>query len=92
MRAGRISASNLKAVCHTDTAMPSISLIMSICHPDMSHFNTTATAYGRVYVCMCVYVLQDPCGGVCEIKVCKSSSLRTRFAKLGKNQNLAVYF
>ena len=30
----------------TDTAMPSISMILSICHPEMSHFKSAATAYG----------------------------------------------
>ena len=33
LRSGRVSASKLKAVCHTDPAMPALSLIMSICHP-----------------------------------------------------------
>ena len=46
MRAGRFSASKLKAVCCTDTAMPSISLILSICHPERSRFKSAATAYG----------------------------------------------
>ena len=46
MRSGRISASKFKAVCHTDPAMPAISLIMSICHPELSRFKTTATTYG----------------------------------------------
>ena len=46
MRAGRISASKLKAICRTDTAMPSISLILSICHPEMLRFKSVATADG----------------------------------------------
>ena len=46
MRSGRISASNLKAACHTDTAMPAINLIMTICHPEMSRFKTLAMIYG----------------------------------------------
>lgn len=46
MRTGRISASRLKAVCHTDPAMPSMSLIMSICHPEISRFKTASTVYG----------------------------------------------
>ncbi len=46
LRSGRITASNLKAVCHTDPAMPSLSLIMSICHPELYRFKNTATVYG----------------------------------------------
>ena len=46
MRSGRISASNLNAVCHTDPAMPVISLIMTICHPEMSRFKIVAMKYG----------------------------------------------
>ncbi len=46
MRTGRITASRLKAVCATDPAMPSVSLIMSICHPELSKFSTAATIWG----------------------------------------------
>ena len=46
LRSGRVSASKLKAVCHTDPAMPALSLIMSICHPELYRFKNTATAYG----------------------------------------------
>ena len=46
MRAGRLSASKLIAVCHTDQAMPLVYLILSICHPEMSRFKSAATAYG----------------------------------------------
>ena len=46
MRAGRITASKFKAVCHTDPASPSLSLIMSICHPDTVRFKTAATLWG----------------------------------------------
>ncbi len=45
MRAGRITASRFKAVCHTDPSNPSKSLIMSICHPELSRFKTAATQY-----------------------------------------------
>jgi hypothetical protein len=45
MRAGRVTASRLKAVCRTDPAMPSMSLIMSVCHPELSKFSTTATQW-----------------------------------------------
>ena len=46
MRNGRVTASRLKAVCHTDPASPSISLIMSICHLELSRFKSAATTWG----------------------------------------------
>ena len=46
MRAGRVLASRFKTVCHTDPSQPSISLDYSICYPEMSKFQTAATAYG----------------------------------------------
>ena len=46
LRAGRITASKLKGVCSTDPAFPSLSLIMAICHPELSRFSTAATRYG----------------------------------------------
>ena len=46
MRPGRITVSKLKAVCHTDQAFPSESLVMSICHPELSKIKSTATTWG----------------------------------------------
>ena len=46
MRSGRITASKFMSVCHTDPANPSVSLIMSICHPESFHFTTAATEWG----------------------------------------------
>ena len=46
MRTGRITASRFKAASHTSPASPSISLIMSICHPEISTFKTAATCWG----------------------------------------------
>ena len=46
MRAGRITSSRFKAACHTDHSNPSISLIMSICHPELSKFKNLATCWG----------------------------------------------
>ena len=46
MRTGRITASKLKAVCCTDPAMPAVSLIMSICYPELSKFCTEAIKWG----------------------------------------------
>ena len=45
-RAGRITASKMKAACHTDPASPSISLIKQICYPKQSSFSTSATKWG----------------------------------------------
>lgn len=46
MRSGRITASRLKAVCSNDPAYPSMSLIMSICYPELSQFRSSATTWG----------------------------------------------
>ena len=46
MRSGRITASKFKNVSHTNEASPSISLIMTICHPELSRFSSTATTWG----------------------------------------------
>ena len=46
MRSGRITASKFKSACRTDPANPSTSLIMAICYPELSRFNTAATRWG----------------------------------------------
>jgi hypothetical protein len=46
MRAGRVTASRFKSACCTDPASPSLSLIMSICHPQTLKFKTAATVWG----------------------------------------------
>ena len=46
LRAGRVTASKFKRACHTDPAIPSMSLIMSICYPEAFCFQTAATAWG----------------------------------------------
>ena len=46
MRTGRVTASKFKSVCCTDPASPSLSLIMSICHPEVFRFQTAATSWG----------------------------------------------
>ena len=45
-RAGRITASRMKAVCHTDAANPAQSLIKTICYPEAFSFTTKATKQG----------------------------------------------
>ncbi len=45
-RAGVITASKFKAVCHTDCAMPSESLILGICYPLKHRFSAVQTRYG----------------------------------------------
>lgn len=45
-RAGRITASKLHDVLHTDYSQPSISLIQSICYPASYKFTSVACQYG----------------------------------------------
>ena len=45
-RAGRITASKVYNVCHTDVALPSQSLIKSICYPESYRFSSVATSWG----------------------------------------------
>lgn len=46
MRSGRVTASNFKSASRTDPATPSLSLMMSICHPELTKFKTAATQWG----------------------------------------------
>lgn len=46
MRTGRVTASRLKSVCRTNPALPSQSLIMAICNPEMAKFKSAATNWG----------------------------------------------
>lgn len=46
MRTGRVTASHFKSASHTRPAPPSISLIMSVCHPEISRFQTATTRWG----------------------------------------------
>ena len=45
-RAGRITASRMKAVCRTNPGYPAQSLIKSICYPETFSFATAATKWG----------------------------------------------
>ena len=45
-RAGRITASWLKQVICTDPHQPSLSLLKSVCYPDIHRFSNKATAWG----------------------------------------------
>ena len=45
-RAGRIGASQSKAVAHSDPALPSQSLIQRICYPELHKVNTKAVRHG----------------------------------------------
>lgn len=45
-RAGRVTASRMKAVCHTDPTNPSQSLVKAICYPEMFCFTSKQTAWG----------------------------------------------
>ena len=46
LRAGRVTASNLKAVCSTKPEKPSVSLVMTICYPELKKFRSSATTWG----------------------------------------------
>ena len=45
-RSGRITASRLHQVVHTDPHKPSVSLIKAICYPELFRFTTAATKHG----------------------------------------------
>ena len=45
-RAGRVTASRMKAACHTDPANPSQSLVKTICYPELFCFSSKQTAWG----------------------------------------------
>lgn len=45
-RAGRVTASRVKAVCRTPIDKPSPSLIKDICYPSARRFSTAATSWG----------------------------------------------
>ena len=46
MRTGRITGSGFKSSCHTNPAQPTTSLIMAICHPELTKFRSVATSWG----------------------------------------------
>ena len=45
-RAGRVTASRMKAVCRTDATNPSQSLVKSICYPESFCFTSQQTTWG----------------------------------------------
>ena len=45
-RAGQITASRFRQVLHTDCHRPSLSLLKSICYPEIHWFSTKATTWG----------------------------------------------
>ena len=45
-RAGRITASKMKGVCHTDSTNPAQSLIKAICYPESFAFKSKQTDWG----------------------------------------------
>ena len=49
LQSGRITASKLKAVTHTDISQPSSSLVQSVCYPEVSKFTSVATTWGCDY-------------------------------------------
>ena len=71
-RAGRITASKLKSVCHTKVEKPSQSLIKSICYPELHKFSNDATKWGMKYedVARKAYV-----GEITEAGSCKGEKI-----------------
>ena len=47
-RTGRITSSNMKAVCHTNVDKPAVSIIKKICYPSTHIFSTPATQRGKI--------------------------------------------
>ncbi len=45
-RAGRVTASRMKAACHTDPTNPSQSLVKAISYPGLFKFNSKSTSWG----------------------------------------------
>ena len=45
-RAGRVTASRFKQVIRTDPHQPSLSLLNSVCYPEIHKFSTQATSWG----------------------------------------------
>ena len=45
-RSGRVTASKMKQVCHTNPSMAAQSLIKSVCYPEAYRFTTKATKWG----------------------------------------------
>ena len=68
-RAGRVNASKLHAVCKTDPAQFSLSLIKVICYPENRKFWSKQTAWG----CKYERVARD-----------ESSGIKTNFIKIFK--------
>ena len=48
-RAGRVTSSCMKAVCHTNVANPAQSLVKSICYPQELAFSSKQTDWGQKY-------------------------------------------
>ena len=46
MSTGTVTASQFKSACRTNPAFPSLSLIMSICYPEMTRFTSVSTTWG----------------------------------------------
>lgn len=58
-RAGRIGASQSKAACHTNPALPSQSLIQAICYPELSKFSTKATEHGCKHEALAIRTYEE---------------------------------
>jgi len=58
-RAGRITASNLRKVLHTDFSKPSMSLLKTICYPHKLKIYSEACEYGQQHEADVLHVYSD---------------------------------
>ena len=79
LRAGRVTASKFKSVCHTDPASPSLSLMISICHNtqcslELQQHYGVASMRKMLLSSIEVHHLMTSSGFPHSVKVCKNSS------------------
>jgi hypothetical protein len=90
-RAGRVTASNLKAVCCTDADKPSLSLIQLVCYPYEHLFNAPATDWGlsKKPAALCKY--KDSVSSHTDLSVDKCGLvINTDFAFMGASPDAFV--
>ena len=74
-RAGRITASRMKAVCHTNSDKPAQSLIKGICYPEAFSFKSKATIWGCQHEQKARNIYFKTCNGQHESFSVKDSGL-----------------
>ncbi|XP_035689579.1 uncharacterized protein LOC118424879 [Branchiostoma floridae] len=58
-RAGRITASNLKAACHSNPDKPSKSVVMGVCYPQTQRFVSPFTNWGQLHESTALKVYEE---------------------------------